>query len=81
MILLANDMRIDIYVRILETAEFGKLLSDLGIQDNTAQEAVKLLADKDNDGVITKQEFYEWIKKDQIQNGIQCIQCMQSQIL
>ena len=50
------------------TAEFDKLLSDLGVDDAKAQEACKLLADKNNDGVVSKQEFYEWIKKDQIQS-------------
>eukprot|EP01083_Nonionella_stella_P196951 724382_1 len=53
---------------VLDQDEFNILLSRLGIEGKNAQDACQLLADKDGDGLIDKNEFYEWIKKDQIQS-------------
>eukprot|EP01083_Nonionella_stella_P093000 260455_1 len=52
---------------ILDKDEFNTLLSVLGVEDKAAQDACQLLADKNGDGVISKDEFYEWIKEDKIQ--------------
>eukprot|EP01084_Bolivina_argentea_P209222 356434_1 len=51
----------------LDKNEFNTLLSDLGIKEEEAQAACKLLADSNNDGVVSKDEFYDWIKKEKIQ--------------
>eukprot|EP01083_Nonionella_stella_P092999 260454_1 len=52
---------------ILDKDEFNTLLSVIGVEDKAAQDACQLLADKNGDGVISKDEFYEWIKEDKIQ--------------
>ena len=51
----------------LDKEEFNKLLTAIGIEDHIAREAMKLLADENADGVISKEEFYEWIKGDKVQ--------------
>eukprot|EP01084_Bolivina_argentea_P105673 189249_1 len=55
----------------LDKEEFNQLLSSVGIYDEYAQEAIQLLADKNADGVVDRNEFYEWIKKDKINEILQ----------
>lgn len=54
----------------LDKQEFSKLLIAIGIKDEAAQNAIKLLADENNDGLIDRNEFYKWIKEEKIQQII-----------
>jgi len=50
----------------LDPKEFKYLLESLGIMGIEEQEALKMLADENNDGLVSREEFLNWVKHSQV---------------
>eukprot|EP01084_Bolivina_argentea_P140199 246550_1 len=54
----------------LDKNQFSKLLSAIGIDGDQEKEMYQLLADENADGVISLQEFVEWVQNDEVMDII-----------
>ena len=55
----------------LDKDELATMLSDLGVEDQDQCEGLSLLADSDGDGVVTFEEFVQWIKTHSVMEMLQ----------